>query len=201
MQGSGVAVVTGQEDNGQPPADAGPSRGSGPGGPGSEVETLRLRPWARSWRLLLLLALAALFAAGTAVGTDNWWPFGPWRMFATSTAPSGSVVALKIEVQADGGSTWLPADLTPTSVGLNRAEIEGRVPQMTANPSILGTLITSHAQLRPHEPAWQAIRVVRSEVLLAHGAPTGKTRDTTLVAWPLNSSTVGVPTITSGTKE
>jgi hypothetical protein len=148
-----------------------------------------------------LLVLVALFLGGTFKGNDNWWPFGPWRMFATSTSPSGSVVALKIEVQEGSDPKWEPANLVPSSVGLNRAEIEGRVPQMTADPKILGTLITSHTKLRPNEPRWHAIRVVRSEVLLAHGAPTGQTRDTTIVTWPAGSSPLGIPTITSGSKE
>jgi hypothetical protein len=149
----------------------------------STVETIRLRPLAKGWRLLLLLVLALLFFGGTRIGNDDWWPFGPWRMFATSTAPTGAVAVLKIEVLAGTDPIWQPADLTPTSVGLNRAEIEGRVPQMTADPAILGTLIHSHARLRPDEPAWHAIRVVRSETLLSDGAPTGQTRDTTLITW------------------
>jgi hypothetical protein len=143
---------------------------------------------ARGWRLALLLTLAVLFFAGTTIGTDAWWPFGPWRMFATSTAPTGSVAVLKIEIQKAGDPTWQPASLTPTSVGLNRAEIEGRIPQMTANPAMLASLIHSHAELRPKEPGWQAIRVVRSETLIANGAPTGQTRDTTLISWPAGSA-------------
>jgi hypothetical protein len=160
---------------------------------------IRLRPWAKVTLVAFLLAVTGLFFAGTTVGNDNWWPFGPWRMYSTSTPPSGSVVALKIEVLEGTDPTWQPANLTPRSVGLNRAEIEGRVPQLTANPSILATLIRSHARLRPHDQPWHAIRVVRSEVLLSNGALTGKTRDTTLVTWPLSAAGTAASTTVSTT--
>jgi hypothetical protein len=133
--------------------------------------------------VLLLLMLATLFLAGTAVGQDDWWPFGPWRMFATSTAPSGSIYSLRIEVRAGDDPSWRMAPLTPASVGLNRAEIEGRIPQIMTDPAILGTLARSHSRLRPSEPQWRAVRVVRSEVLLSDGSPTGAVRDTPLVQW------------------
>lgn len=133
---------------------------------------------------LLLLGLTGLFLAGTVVGQDDWWPFGPWRMFATSTAPSGAIYSLSIEVREGDDASWVPASLTPTAVGLNRAEVEGRIPQMTRDPAMLGTLARSHAELRPHEAAWSAVRVVRTQVLLEGGTPTGEVRRSTLAAWP-----------------
>ena len=153
-------------------------------GPHLTAEVLRLPAVARTWRVVLLLVVVGLFIAGTAIGNDNWWPFGPWRMFATSTAPSGSVTSLAIEVRAGDDPAWRPANLTPTSVGLNRAEVEGRVPRMLADPAMLGTLARTHTRLRPGEPRWRAVRVVRHEVLLRGGAPTGQVRDTTVVTWP-----------------
>jgi len=144
---------------------------------------IRLPRPARAGLVALLLVVATLFLAGTAVGEDSWWPFGPWRMFATSTAPSGSIYSLRIEVQHADDPTWQLAALNPSSVGLNRAEVEGRIPQMTADPTILGTLARSHTRLRPDEPAWTAVRVVRSEVLLSDGKPTGRVKETPLVEW------------------
>ena len=146
-------------------------------------EVVRLPGRARAGLTALLLVLVTLFLAGTAVGEDSWWPFGPWRMFANSTAPSGSIYSLRIEVQRADDPTWQLAPLNPSSVGLNRAEVEGRIPQMTANPKILGTLAHSHSRLRPDEPDWTAVRVVRSEVLLNDGTPTGKVKETPLVEW------------------
>ncbi len=94
-----------------------------------------------------------------------------------------SVTSLRIDVQVGTDLTWKPASLNPWTVGLNRAEVEGRIPQMTADPTILGTLAASHSELKPDEPAWRGVRVVRHEVLLADRKPTGEIRETTVVEW------------------
>jgi hypothetical protein len=146
-------------------------------------ETIRLPARAKAWRAVLLGVLAALFLAGTAVGNDDWWPFGPWRMFATSTAPTGGIAVLAIEVLPAGSETWQPAPLTLQTVGLNRAEVEGRVPQLLADPALLGTLATTHARLRPDDPPWVGVRVVREETVIRAGRPTGGHRSTVLAQW------------------
>lgn len=176
-------------------------RGGPDGTDGSEA-TLRLPAASRAWRLVLLGVVTALFLGGTAVGNDDWWPFGPWRMFATSTAPTGGIAVLAIEVRTgnqrpgpdpveeygnvaqqalDG---WRPAPLTLQTVGLNRAEVEGRVPQMLADPSLLGTLAATHSRLRPDEPRWTGVRVVRVETVIKDRKPTGEERRRVLVEWP-----------------
>jgi len=173
------------------PVPAGPAAPATPGAESEPAEpvTLRLGRPAKALLALALLIVTALFLGGTFHGSDAWWPFGPWRMYATSTAPSGPVGSTRIEVRAEGATGWQPAALVPDTVGLNRAEIEGRLPRIEKDPSILGTLIDSHAKLRPHDPAWTAVRVVRSDVLLRNGSPTGETRDTTLVVWPSSART------------
>jgi len=150
----------------------------------AEPEVIRLPAGARGRRMLALLVVTGLFLAGTVAGTDNWWPFGPWRMYATSTPPSGSVYSLAIQVRQGADPTWRNANLTPTSIGLTRAEVEGRMPRLTADPGMLATLARSHSRLRPKEPPWSAVRVVRNEALLAGGTPTGQVRSQTLITWP-----------------
>jgi hypothetical protein len=73
--------------------------------------------------------------------------------------------------------------LTPPNVGLNRAEIEGRIPQIEADPSRLGTLAASHAELRPDAPAWTALRVVRRLIVVVDRKPTGEVRTEVLAEW------------------
>jgi hypothetical protein len=139
---------------------------------------------ARAWRALVVLGLAALFCAGSLVGDDHWWPFSPWRMFSTSQAPTGAVWSTGIEVQtADAPGTWVRAPLTPENVGLNRAEVEGRIPQIESDPRRLGTLAASHARLRPHAPAWTALRVVRRQIVVVDRKPTGEVRTEVLAQW------------------
>ncbi|MGL5816251.1 MAG: hypothetical protein ACRCYR_01705 [Phycicoccus sp.] len=148
-----------------------------------ESDVMRLGAVARAWRTLVVVALAVGFAAGSLVGDDHWWPFAPWRMFSTSTAPGGAVVYMSIEVRTDRGAPWRPAGITPETVGLNRAEVEGRIPQIIADPSMLGTLAGAHARLRPDDPRWSGVRLVRNAAVLDGRSPTGEVRQTVLATW------------------
>jgi hypothetical protein len=150
---------------------------------GGHADLLRLGRIGRAWRALLLAVLAAGFVTGSVVGQDPWWPFSPWRMFSTSTPPSGAVVAMAVEVRTAADPQWRPAELTPSSVGLNRAEVEGRVPQIQSQPERLGTLAGSHARLRPDSAPWTAVRLVRREAILVDRRPTGEVRSTVLATW------------------
>ncbi|KGN31951.1 hypothetical protein N802_19025 [Knoellia sinensis KCTC 19936] len=145
---------------------------------------LRLSRLGRAWRAGLVVALTALFCAGSLVGNDHWWPFSPWRMFATSQAATGSVWSTGIEVRtADDPNTWVPARLTPENVGVNRAEVEGRIPQIQADPARLGTLAASHARLRPGSAAWLGLRVVRHKIIVVDREPTGEVETDVLAEW------------------
>jgi hypothetical protein len=137
----------------------------------------------RRWRAAVLLGLATLFVLGSVVGQDDWWPFSPWRMFSTSTPPSGAVVAMALEVQTEADPTWRSTGLTPWNVGLNRAEVEGRIPQITSRPQMLGTLAASHARLHPHDAPWTAVRLVRRETVIVDREPTGEVRTREVASW------------------
>ncbi len=149
--------------------------------PGDDV--VRLRPASVVWRVGLVAVVSTLFLAGALVGDDHWWPFGPWRMFSTSTPPSGAVVSMSIEVRSPDDARWRPTPITLESVGLNRAEVEGRIPQITADPVRLGTLARSHARLRPDDRPWTAVRLVRNEVVIVDRRPTGEVRHVVLATW------------------
>jgi hypothetical protein len=151
----------------------------------------RLGPVARSWRLLLLAALTALFLAGSLKGNDTAWPFGPWRMFSTSQAPTGSVIALAIQVESSPDA-WHDQGIDPSVVGLNRAEVEGRIQQILVTPTMLGTLAKSHSRLQPHAQPWVGVRVVRRNTVIVGGRPTGEVDSTVLASWsPSGTTSVG----------
>jgi hypothetical protein len=132
---------------------------------------------------VVLLAFATVFVLGSVVGQDDWWPFSPWRMFSTSTPPSGVVVAMALEVRTADHPSWRSTGLTPWNVGLNRAEVEGRIPQITSRPQLLGTLAESHARLHPDDAAWTAVRLVRRETVIVDRRPTGEVREREVASW------------------
>jgi hypothetical protein len=153
-------------------------------------ERMSLSRVGRSWRIVLLGALVALFVAGSLKGDDPWWPFGPWRMFSTSQAPTGAVVAMAIQAETTEG-VWFDAALSPANVGLNRAEVEGRIPQILADPAMLGTLAKSHSRLRPHDAPWVGVRLVRRASVIVDRVPTGRVDSSVLATW----TTHGVTTV------
>lgn len=167
------------------PPSHGPSRAPGQRPALSPVvlSPVVLGPASRIWRAGALATAGALFLAGSLVGQDDWWPFSPWRMYSTSQAPTGAVVSMSLEVRV-GDGPWRETALSPQSLGLNRAEIEGRIQQITDRPQLLATLAASHARLRPAEPRWTAVRLVRDEQIIADRRPTGERRRTVLATWP-----------------
>jgi hypothetical protein len=112
-------------------------------------------------------------------------------MFSTSQAPTGSVWASAIQVETTPGA-WSDAPLSPQNVGLNRAEVEGRIPQIVADPAMLGTLAVSHSRLRPGSAPWIGVRVVRRETVIVNRVPTGQVNVRILATWTTHDvSTVG----------
>ena len=147
-------------------------------------ETQRLSRAGRSWRVAVVLTLAGLFGLGSAIGDDHWWPVGPWRMFSTSTNPDRAVVSTVIEVRTeDDPLEWVPGALNRWTVGVNRAEVEGRLDEIRADPDMLATLAATRARLRPDEPRWTAVRVVFERTHLAGGRPTGELTREVVVTW------------------
>lgn len=100
-------------------------------------------------------ALVCLTLAGTFWGADDDFPFGPFRMYATSGRVSGTVrTAELVGVRADGSAEELRAG----DVGLRRAELEGQLPRFREDPSLLGALA------RPEHVAVRLLEHVRRVV-------------------------------------
>jgi hypothetical protein len=148
----------------------------------------RLGTAGRAWRTAVVIVMAVLFGLGSTIGDDHWWPVGPWRMFSTSTNPDRAVVSTVIEVRTEAEpDEWARGALTLWTVGLNRAEVEGRLDRIRADPTMLSTLAATRERLRPDEPRWTAIRVVFERTHLQNGKPTGETSRQVVATWEARS--------------
>lgn len=151
---------------------------------GVSTGVVELSRASRTWRTLVVLGLTTMFCLGSIIGDDPWWPFSPWRMFSTSTKATGSVISTEIEVRTpETDGQWVPGTINPWTVGINRAELEGRMEDVKADPSQLGTLAESHAVLKPSQPEWTGIRVVRRQSVIVDRKPTGEKLTTVVVTW------------------
>ena len=134
----------------------------------------------RRTRIAVTLAVAALTLAGTLVGQDDDFPFGPFRMYSTRDDPDGAVVSTRVEAR---DATGRLRTVDEGSTGLKRAEVEGQVRRFVADPALLGALSRAHRRLRPDEPAFTELRVVERVYQLRDSRPTGEQTERVVVIW------------------
>ena len=134
----------------------------------------------RRVRVAVTLLLAVLTLAGTAVGQDDDFPFGPFRMYSTRDAPDGTVVSTRVEAVDTAGRTRV---VDERSTGLKRAEVEGQAQRFRADPALLGALAAAHRRLRPDEPAFVEVRVVEQVYELRDSRPTGRESERVVARW------------------
>lgn len=134
----------------------------------------------RRVRVVLTLLLAVLTLAGTLVGQDDDFPFGPFRMYSTRDDPNGTVVSTRVEAVDAAGRV---RTVDERSTGLKRAEVEGQVARFRAQPELLGALSRAHARLRPDEPAFTQVRVVERVYQLRDSRPAGEPLERVVASW------------------
>ena len=134
----------------------------------------------RRTRVTVTVAVAALTLAGTLVGQDDEFPFGPFRMYSTRDDPNGTVVSTRVEARDAAGRL---RTVDERSTGLRRAEVEGQVRRFVADPELLGALSRAHDRLRPEEPPFAEVRVVERVYELRNSRPTGEESERVVVTW------------------
>ncbi|MGW5667813.1 hypothetical protein [Micromonospora sp. NPDC003776] len=142
------------------------------------METLTTR--GRAIRLGATVLGLALLLAGTVRGTDDDFPFGPFRMYSTSDPPDAPAPDTRVEgVDRTGAVVPLDQDAT----GIRRAEIEGQQSRYVADPGRLRQVADAYAERHPDAPALAEVRIVIRWYDIQGGRPTGRWTDRTVVTW------------------
>jgi hypothetical protein len=81
---------------------------------------------------------------------------------------------------ADGRRIDLP--LRVSTAGIGRAEIEARIPEITADPSLLRSVADGWTARNPGQPPLQQLWLVQDETRLVEGRK-GSTRLVELATW------------------
>jgi hypothetical protein len=152
----------------------------------AEGEVVRLSTTGRRVRLAATTVALALILTGTLWGTDDDFPFGPFKMYSTRADPDTPVVSTRVvgltavgeEVRLSGGA-----------VGLRRAEFEGQLPRIVDHPQLLGLLADSYAERHPGAEDLIEVQVVLRRFALADGQQTGAWSDDVLVSYDLENGT------------
>jgi len=118
-------------------------------------------------------------------GTDAAFPFGPFKMYSTRADPDRPVVSTRVVgMTADGDEVRLSGG----EVGLRRAEFEGQLPRLEAEPELLALLAESYAAHHPGAEPLVEVRVVQRRHQLEDGRRTGEVTDSVLVAQRLEGA-------------
>ena len=116
--------------------------------PSSTGDT-RLGPAARRRRGASVLLVGTLLLGGSAVGSDDWFPLGPFRMFTNRAGPTGRVRVVHLVATDTTGSVRI---LRSGDVGLRHAELEGQLGRFQAEPALLGSVADAYASVHPDRP-------------------------------------------------
>jgi hypothetical protein len=160
----------------------GPGNRASPGPPARyglhAMESLTTR--GRAVRVLVTALGAVLLLAGTLWGQDDHFPFGPFRMYATSSDPNQPAPDTRVEAVDATGAVIV---LTQRNSGVRRAEIEGQQARYAAEPARLGDLAKAYAHRHPGAPGLVEVRIVIRWHGIRHSRPTGDYVDETVVRW------------------
>ena len=140
----------------------------------------------RRGRVARLVATAlglALLLAGTLVGTDDDFPFGPFRMFATTNSWSEPISIARAEITDTDGRT---IELTPANSGVRRAEVEGQLARFRSDPALLAGLADAYRAHNPDAPTPRTVAVVLRHHQISRSGPTGHYTDEVVAAWTLS---------------
>ncbi|MFG1884399.1 hypothetical protein [Micromonospora sp. NPDC049102] len=145
------------------------------------METLTTR--GRVTRLGATALGLVLLLLGTFWGSDDDFPFGPFRMYATSNPPNAPAPDTRVEGVSSTGAV---VDLDQDATGIRRAEIEGQQDRYTADPALLAGVAEAYAERHPDAAALVEVRIVIRWHGIRAGRPTGQHTDETVVRWQVS---------------
>ena len=138
-----------------------------------------------AWRIAATVVGIGLLLNGSLQMSDDAWPFGPMSQYAFSPPGDTTIVITRVEgLLADGRRIDLP--LRVETAGISRAEIEARIPEITADPALLRSVSDGWTSRHPVEPALLQVWLVQDQTRLVNGR-VGPTRLVELASWEMPS--------------
>ena len=160
-----------------------PASGAGSAATGvAEAGVIALSRTSRLVRLAATAIVLALMLGGTVWGDDSEFPFGPFRMYSTRADPGQPVISTRVVGLTAAGAE---IRLSGGEVGLRRAEFEGQVDRMRAEPSLLVSLAEVYAERHPDAEELVEVQVIHRRFELDEGRRTGEYTDAVVVAQDL----------------
>jgi hypothetical protein len=139
-----------------------------------------LSPRGRTARMAITVVGIAVLLAGTLFGSDDHFPFGPFRMFATTNPWSEPISIARAEVGDVDGRTIV---LTEANSGVRRAEVEGQLDRFRREPAALAGLADAYRAHNPSAPKVARVAVVIRHHEISRSGPTGRYTDEVVAEW------------------
>lgn len=133
---------------------------------------------ARRLRVVATLIVPMALLAGSVGGEDDHFPFGPFRMYAVTTKPTGKTSSLKLEGVIGDAERRV---LRIAEVGMRRAELQTQL--VFYGEEILPHLASGYRRLHPDGPAVQELRIVYLTYRLEGGTTVGDPTLRTALIW------------------
>jgi hypothetical protein len=135
-------------------------------------------------RLGVTALAAMLLLGGTIWGSDDMFPFGPFRMYAGVNPPNEPAPDPRLEGTTVDG---VVVQLGEKETGLRRAEVEGQQDLFVADPNRLREVVAAYDRRHPQGPRLAEIRYVMRLHEIKSSRPTGKWSDAVLASWRVSS--------------
>ena len=131
----------------------------------------------RTWRAGAATVAFGLLLYGSAWGDDDLFPFGPMSQYSFRIDPQGEIRSLWVEADlADGSHRRLDIS-NADDIGVARAELEGQLHLILADPARLATLADAWRTLHPDRPELRRIVVGQDVVELQDGREARRRSD------------------------
>ena len=135
----------------------------------------------RTLRLIATAGAAGAICYGTVGGAEKMFPAGPMTQYAFYVAPNGQVDSIQVFADTTAG-TYVPVHLSPSGIGVKRADIEIQLPAIERDPSLLRALAVAQRRLHPDQPQYVRLYVVDTVIPLRDRVPRPSYRKV-LVTW------------------
>ncbi|QSB06808.1 hypothetical protein [Natronoglycomyces albus] len=133
----------------------------------------------------MTLAVTVLIVVTTFWGSDDFFPFAPFRMYAYSNSADGTVNSARLEaINVEGERVVLTHDL----IGMRRGEFEGQLPRFREDPADLELIAVAFASANPQEPSLVRIDLIVRHYQLHGGRPTGERTDIVEATWSVGEA-------------
>lgn len=135
------------------------------------------------WRLVAAFAGIAALVHGTLADSDDYFPFGSMAQYATAHDLDAKVNSTYLLADTESGREKVRVPLNATGTGIGRAEVEGQLDRILADPSLLQTIADAYEAIHPDRDHYTTLYLMRDTYQLRDGYQTGPPVTVELARW------------------